>query len=124
MKPISPIPGIMQGGKWKVVDEFRGRSHRDGGIDIEVSGGIVRRIHAPDSKPAAPALQANGKPDAPAPAATPVVTNADTATQGAQAAQAAAATAAASTRAIHAAYAAPVQQLNVPQVAFEVAMSA
>ena len=51
MKPISPIPGIMQGGKWKVVDEFRGRSHRDGGIDIEVSGGIVRRIHAPDSKP-------------------------------------------------------------------------
>lgn len=41
----------MQGGKWKVVDEFRGRSHRDGGIDIEVSGGIVRRIHAPDSKP-------------------------------------------------------------------------
>jgi hypothetical protein len=51
MKPIVPISGIMQGGKWKVVDQFRGRSHRDGGIDIEVEGGIVRRIHAPDSKP-------------------------------------------------------------------------
>lgn len=76
-----------------------------------------------DSKPTAAAPQANGKPDAPAPvaAATPVVTNADAAAQGAQAAQAVAATAAASTRAIHAAYAAPVQQLNLPQVAFEVA---
>lgn len=71
-----------------------------------------------DNKLAAPASQANGKPDTPAPAAAPVVTNADAATQGVQAA---AATAATATRAIHAAYAAPVQQLNVPQVAFEVA---
>jgi len=72
-----------------------------------------------DSKPASPAPQTNAKAaDIPAPAAAPIVTNADVAAQGAQAA---AATAAASTRAIHAAYAAPVQQLNIPQVAFEVA---
>ena len=41
----------MTGGKWEVVNEFRGNSHRDGGIDIEVEGGIVRRIHAPNEKP-------------------------------------------------------------------------
>lgn len=39
------------GGKWEVVKEFQGRSHRDGGIDIEVRGGIVRHINAPHSKP-------------------------------------------------------------------------
>lgn len=51
---VTPIKGIskpMQGGKWEIVDEFKGRSHRDGGIDIEVEGGQVRRIHAPGEKP-------------------------------------------------------------------------
>lgn len=41
----------MQGGKWQIVEEFKGRSHKDGGIDIEVSGGYVRHIHAPNEKP-------------------------------------------------------------------------
>jgi hypothetical protein len=51
---ITPVKGLskpMQGGKWKIVDEFKGRSHRDGGIDIEVSNGLVRYIHAPNEKP-------------------------------------------------------------------------
>lgn len=69
---------------------------------------------AADARPATQ-VAASQKPDTPSPAAAPApVTGADTS------AQAAAATAATSTRAIHAAYAAPVQQLNVPQVAFEV----
>jgi hypothetical protein len=41
----------MSGGKWEIVDEFQGRSHRDGGMDIEVMGGQVRRIYAPNEKP-------------------------------------------------------------------------
>lgn len=41
----------MEGGKWKIIEEFNGKSHEDGGIDIEVSGGLVRRIHAPYDKP-------------------------------------------------------------------------
>jgi hypothetical protein len=56
--PITPIKGIaprkekaMEGGKWKIVEEFNGRSHEDGGIDIFVSGGVVKRIHAPFHKP-------------------------------------------------------------------------
>jgi len=55
--PITPIKGIapkekaMEGGKWKIVDEFDGKSHEDGGIDIFVSGGVVRRINAPHHKP-------------------------------------------------------------------------
>ena len=57
---IVPIKGIsspaskdkpMEGGKWKIVEEFNGKSHEDGGIDIEVSGGVVKRIHAPYDKP-------------------------------------------------------------------------
>lgn len=72
---------------------------------------------APDARPSTP-VAAGQKPDTPAPAAAPAAaTGAD---NPAQVAQAAAATAATATRAIHAAYAAPVQQLNVPQVAFEV----
>jgi flagellar hook-length control protein FliK len=67
-----------------------------------------------DPKPAAAALVHAAKPVDIPPAAVP-------ADASAQVAQAAAATAAAGTRAIHAAYAAPVQQLNLPQVAFEVA---
>jgi len=72
-----------------------------------------------DSRPAGPA-PASARPDAAPPAAAPLVTNADAAAQGAQA-TAAATTAPTGTRAIHAAYSAPVQQLNYPQVAFEVA---
>lgn len=56
--PITPIKGIasrkekaMEGGKWKIVEEFNGRSHEDGGIDIFVQGGVVRRINAPFHKP-------------------------------------------------------------------------
>jgi hypothetical protein len=41
----------MMGGKWEVVKEFRGNSHRDGGIDIEVGGGYVRHINSPSEKP-------------------------------------------------------------------------
>jgi len=41
----------MSGGKWEIVKEFRGRSHKDGGIDILVEGGQVRHIHAPNEKP-------------------------------------------------------------------------
>ena len=56
--PITPIKGIaprkekaMEGGKWKIVEEFNGKSHEDGGIDILVQGGVVKRIHAPYHKP-------------------------------------------------------------------------
>lgn len=56
--PVTPIKGIaprrekaMEGGKWKIVEEFDGKSHEDGGIDILVQGGVVRRIHAPHHKP-------------------------------------------------------------------------
>jgi hypothetical protein len=41
----------MTGGKWEIVKEFRGNSHKDGGIDIEVGGGYVRHINAPNEKP-------------------------------------------------------------------------
>lgn len=41
----------MSGGKWEIVDEFQGRSHRDGGMDIVVQGGQVRHIYAPNEKP-------------------------------------------------------------------------
>ena len=56
---ISPIRGLpvrepekgLAGGKWKIVEEFKGRSHRDGGIDLEVTKGYVRYINSPDDKP-------------------------------------------------------------------------
>ena len=51
---VTPVKGIakpMQGGKWEIVQEFNGRSHGDGGIDLEVMGGQVRRINAPYDKP-------------------------------------------------------------------------
>lgn len=41
----------MSGGKWEIVNEFNGRSHNEGGIDIEVNGGYVRRINAQNEKP-------------------------------------------------------------------------
>jgi hypothetical protein len=49
--PVKGLPKPMSGGKWEIVDEFHGRSHRDGGMDIEVMGGQVRRIYAPNEKP-------------------------------------------------------------------------
>lgn len=49
----------MQGGKWEIVNEFRGKSHRDGGIDILVEGGQVKHIHAPNEKP--DVIAKNGK---------------------------------------------------------------
>jgi len=41
----------MMGGKWEVVKEFRGNSHKDGGIDIVVQGGQVHHINSPSEKP-------------------------------------------------------------------------
>lgn len=41
----------MMGGKWEIVKEFSGKSHKDGGIDIEVGGGYVRHINASSEKP-------------------------------------------------------------------------
>lgn len=51
---ITPVKGLskpMEGGKWKIVEEFNGNSHDEGGIDLEVSGGYVKRIHSPYDKP-------------------------------------------------------------------------
>ena len=41
----------MEGGKWSIIEEFNGNSHNEGGIDLEVSGGYVKRIHSPYEKP-------------------------------------------------------------------------
>lgn len=49
--PVKGLPKPMSGGKWEIVDEFNGRSHRDGGMDILVQGGQVRHIYAPNEKP-------------------------------------------------------------------------
>ena len=51
---VTPIKGIskpMSGGKWEIVDEFQGRSHKDGGMDILVHGGRVHHVYAPNEKP-------------------------------------------------------------------------
>lgn len=51
---ITPVKGLskpMEGGKWKIIEEFNGNSHDEGGIDLEVSGGYVKRIHSPYDKP-------------------------------------------------------------------------
>ena len=51
---ITPVKGLskpMEGGKWKIIEEFNGNSHNEGGIDLEVSGGYVKRIHSPYDKP-------------------------------------------------------------------------
>ena len=32
------------GGKWEIVQEFKGKSHKEGGIDLEVGEGYVRKI--------------------------------------------------------------------------------
>jgi hypothetical protein len=33
--------GFIPGGKWDVVKEFKGKSHANGGIDVEISGGKI-----------------------------------------------------------------------------------
>lgn len=51
---ITPVKGLskpMEGGKWSIIEEFNGNSHDEGGIDLEVSGGYVKRIHSPYEKP-------------------------------------------------------------------------
>ena len=93
---------------------------RSTAIDLDTEANLeTRPASASDDQPS------DSKAPTPAPASTkPADTPAPVAATNdasAQVAQAAAASAATATRAIHAAYAAPVQQLNVPQVAFEVA---
>lgn len=39
---------FIPGGKWEIVQEFKGKSHKDGGIDLEVGEGYVRKIHGID----------------------------------------------------------------------------
>jgi len=34
--------GFIPGGKWDVVKEFKGKSHAQGGIDIEIAGGKIK----------------------------------------------------------------------------------
>jgi len=36
---------FVPGGKWEVVQEFKGNSHKDGGITLEVGEGYVRKMH-------------------------------------------------------------------------------
>lgn len=51
---ITPVKGIskpMEGGKWSIIEEFNGNSHNEGGIDLEVTGGYVKRIYSPYEKP-------------------------------------------------------------------------
>jgi hypothetical protein len=33
--------GLRKGGKWEIVHEFKGKSHKEGGIDIEIAGGKI-----------------------------------------------------------------------------------
>ncbi len=87
-------------------------------VKLEAQVKLEAKPDKPEDKPSAdgkPATHAGAvRPaDAPPPAAPP--------NASAPVAQAAAANATTATRAIHAAYAAPVQQINLPQVAFEVA---
>jgi hypothetical protein len=39
-----PKGSFSPGGKWEVVHEFKGNSHKDGGINLEVGDGYVKRI--------------------------------------------------------------------------------
>jgi hypothetical protein len=36
--------GFAKGGNWEIVTKFKGKSHENGGIDIEVNDGYVRRV--------------------------------------------------------------------------------
>ena len=36
---------FVPGGKWEVIQEFNGKSHKDGGITLEVGEGYVRKMH-------------------------------------------------------------------------------
>lgn len=51
--------GFISGGKWEVVQEFKGKSHAEGGIDLEVGEGYVRRIN--NSKEEADDVAKNGR---------------------------------------------------------------
>lgn len=44
-----PKSGFREGGKWEIVTKFQGKSHNDGGIDLEVHDGYVKRISGVDS---------------------------------------------------------------------------
>lgn len=44
-----PKSGFKDGGKWEIVTKFQGKSHNDGGIDLEVHDGYVKRISGVDS---------------------------------------------------------------------------
>ena len=37
---------FVPGGKWEIVQEFKGNSHKDGGITLEVGEGYVRKMHS------------------------------------------------------------------------------
>lgn len=39
-----PKGSFSPGGKWEIVHEFKGNSHKDGGINLEVGDGYVKRI--------------------------------------------------------------------------------
>jgi len=49
-KSIKPSnkSSFVPGGKWEVVQQFNGKSHAEGGIDLEVGDGYVRRVHGSD----------------------------------------------------------------------------
>jgi len=81
-------------------------------LDTEVT---LEAKPSAEEKPAADARPSAAKAEMPAPAPTHAATTPDTTVAAAQAA-----TPATAARAIHAAYAAPVHQINLPQVAFEV----
>lgn len=41
--------GFKSGGTWEIVTEFKGKSHKEGGIDIEISGGRVKASNEDNS---------------------------------------------------------------------------
>jgi len=49
-KSIKPSnkSSFVPGGKWEVVQQFNGKSHAEGGIDLEVGDGYVRRVRGSD----------------------------------------------------------------------------
>lgn len=43
-KPVVAKSSFPSGGKWEVMQEFKGKSHDNGGINLEVGDGYVRKI--------------------------------------------------------------------------------
>jgi hypothetical protein len=43
-KPVVAKSSPHSGGKWEVMQEFKGKSHDNGGINLEVGDGYVRKI--------------------------------------------------------------------------------